>query len=272
MIVLNNSINNLIKKELSPYKLLEFMKSFKYGWLDFNNKVNTEFNEKFVKEYRLIKPKDVLKYKIGICQDQALFEYFILKDRFECKLIFIHQFFYSTHTFLIFKENNKWFYFENSFEKYRGIYGPYEPNEIKVIVDKVYKQMVEKEGDDKGFLFNEIDPEYLLNKNDIDIEEYLTICGYNFKKNKSTYEKYDPPLNLETLKKHFPELLKDKIHYWRAKTGIELIHKEPSKEELERIWKNWSLMSDKQKEISDKKSIKLFGINNKENYEKLIKE
>jgi hypothetical protein len=55
------------------------------------------------------------------------------------------------------------------------------------------------------------------------------------------------------------------------RTGIELIHREPSKEELERIWANWQLMSDEQKRISDKKSIELFGKTNAENYAELIK-
>jgi len=41
------------------------------------------------------------------------------------------------------------------------------------------------------------------------------------------------------------------VHKWRAKTGIELIHKEPTEEELDRIWKNWQLMPQDLKAISD---------------------
>jgi hypothetical protein len=55
------------------------------------------------------------------------------------------------------------------------------------------------------------------------------------------------------------------------KTGLELIHKEPSKKELERIWANWQLMTPEQKSESDKKSIELFGKTNEENYNELIK-
>jgi len=82
---------------------------------------------------------------------------------------------------------------------------------------------------------------------------------------------YDPPWNVETLKeKGFQYLLKDPCHLWRAETGIELIHKEPTVAELIRIWNNWNEMSDKLKQLSDKKSLELFGCTNKQNYERLL--
>ena len=76
---------------------------------------------------------------------------------------------------------------------------------------------------------------------------------------------------LEKYSKDFAEkLLSDPVHLWRAETGIELIHKEPTKEELERVWKNWDWMSEKMKKESDKKSLELFGKTNKEHYYELI--
>ena len=59
-------------------------------------------------------------------------------------------------------------------------------------------------------------------------------------------------------------LLKDQVHKWRAESGIELIHKEPTREELERIWRNWQEMTDEQKSISDQKSLELFGVRNRD--------
>ena len=82
---------------------------------------------------------------------------------------------------------------------------------------------------------------------------------------------YDPPMAIELVKNKYPELLKDPIHKWRSLTGIELIHKEPSIEELNRIWKNWNLMTPEQKKISDRKSVELFGKTNAENYKSLLK-
>ena len=87
------------------------------------------------------------------------------------------------------------------------------------------------------------------------------------KTNDELYIEYDPPLEYKRL----PDYLKsDPIHAWRAKTGIELIHKEPSLKELNRIWNNWNLMNDKQKRISDAKSIEFFGKDNKTHYEELL--
>ena len=95
-------------------------------------------------------------------------------------------------------------------------------------------------------------------------------------KNESLEEgKYDAPLSLDNIKSQYGDelynkLKSDPIHSWRATTGIELIHKEPTKKELERIMKNWNNMTEEQKKKSDNESIKLFGITNKENYKKLI--
>ena len=86
---------------------------------------------------------------------------------------------------------------------------------------------------------------------------------------------YKRPYNIEEIKEHYPEkagmLLKDPIHLWRAETGIELIHKEPTMDEQKRIWKNWNEMSDEAKKKSDKKSIELFGKNNATHNEEIMR-
>lgn len=89
-------------------------------------------------------------------------------------------------------------------------------------------------------------------------------------------EDFDPPYNEEQIKANYGDetyqrLIDDPAHAWRMKTGLELIHKEPSKKEFERIWANWQEMTDEQKSESDKKSIELFGKTNEENYNELIK-
>ena len=49
---------------------------------------------------------------------------------------------------------------------------------------------------------------------------------------------YQRPYNIEEIKRIYPHkakiLLNDPVHFWRAETGIELIHKEPTLEEQER--------------------------------------
>lgn len=66
------------------------------------------------------------------------------------------------------------------------------------------------------------------------------------------------------------KLMKDPAHTFRADTGIELIHQEPSKDELDRIMDEWDKMSNSDKKKSDEMSIKLFGKDNKSHFKELI--
>lgn len=77
---------------------------------------------------------------------------------------------------------------------------------------------------------------------------------------------YKRPYTIEEIKEYYPNraetLLKDPVHVWRAETGIELIHKEPTRDEQIRIWENWGEMTDEMKKKSDEKSGELFGKDN----------
>ena len=89
-------------------------------------------------------------------------------------------------------------------------------------------------------------------------------------------EKYEPPYNAEQMRQNgysediIKKLEADPVHKWRMDTGIELIHREPTKSELLRIWKNWQQMTVEQKKKSDAKCIELFGCDNKTLYDFLI--
>ena len=76
-------------------------------------------------------------------------------------------------------------------------------------------------------------------------------------------KQYEPPYSIEIIKEKYPQLLKDPVHVWRAKTGIELIHKEPTYDEQKRIFYNWQAMSNKDKERSDKKCKIFFKTTNR---------
>lgn len=163
---------------VSPESLLDFMADFRYGWV-FNHKRYQPTPTNFTDHYRLMQPEEVLRYKTGVCQDQALFEYDVLAGLgIECRLYFVQQFFTSTHTYCIFKRDNMWYHFENSFARYRGITGPYAKPEL--ISKQVYRNMEEYQRGGKGYLVNMINPSDLLGKYDIDISEFLIICGYDF--------------------------------------------------------------------------------------------
>ncbi|MCF7924308.1 MAG: hypothetical protein K9L64_04275 [Candidatus Izimaplasma sp.] len=78
---------------------------------------------------------------------------------------------------------------------------------------------------------------------------------------------YSRPLNVEQIKeKGYEHLLDCPIHTFRAKTGIEMIHKEPTLKELNRIYDNWNNMTSALKKASDKKSLDFFGLTNVQHY------
>lgn len=70
-------------------------------------------------------------------------------------------------------------------------------------------------------------------------------------------------------KKLPPHLSTDLVHMWRAESGIELVHNEPTMEELNRIWQNWQHMPDIAKWLSDNMSLHWFGCTNEEHYQQL---
>jgi hypothetical protein len=80
------------------------------------------------------------------------------------------------------------------------------------------------------------------------------------------YKPYSLEKFKKYVKKYYPDkaeqLLKDPVHLWRATTGLELIHKEPTLAEQKRIWRNWQKMTAEMKAKSDAKSKELFGQDN----------
>ncbi len=79
--------------------------------------------------------------------------------------------------------------------------------------------------------------------------------------------KYSRPMPMGELPEH---LKNDPVHAWRAETGVELIHNEPTVLELIRIYRNWLLMTDEQKQLSDNHSQKLFNKSNKAHFVELV--
>ena len=106
-----------------------------------------------------------------------------------------------------------------------------------------------------------------------------TLLNESEDKSKNTYKlstKYKRPYTYEEIVKYYGQkvadkLKKDPVHRWRMDTGIELIHKEPTLDELNRIWNNWKYMTDDMKRESDKKSKELFNMDNITHYKELIK-
>jgi hypothetical protein len=118
----------------TPHELLGFMqKNIDYGYIGKNNKrvyswKDEDMGKDFVAEYFLQSPQELIKSGHGVCFDSTELErYWFEKNGYEIKtlfMIFAKQFDNDlpTHTFLAYKERDKWLWFEHSFGDQRGIH------------------------------------------------------------------------------------------------------------------------------------------------------
>lgn len=106
--------------------IMNELNKIEYGWIDKNNNRYSEVNNLFSDNYVLQSPEQVIENKIGICWDQVELErYLFEKENIKFNTYFIEYFNNQnnpTHTFLIYKENNKYYWFEYSYKIFRGIH------------------------------------------------------------------------------------------------------------------------------------------------------
>lgn len=117
----------------TPAELLKYMDNIQYGFTDKEGKNYGSWNEEeFEKEvfnkWFLSSPERLIKVKHGHCYDQVELE----RDWFIKHGYKVHTYYmmfllpyenpYTTHTFLIYEKDNKYYYFEHSDYYHRGIY------------------------------------------------------------------------------------------------------------------------------------------------------
>ncbi len=118
----------------TPEELLENMhKNIIYGFVCKNAKVYTDaFSEESKKDWYnqciIQDGKKVLETKVGTCWDQVELERLWFKEKnYEFKTIFLwfelnKKNDLPTHTFLMYKSDNKYYLFEHAYEHNRGIH------------------------------------------------------------------------------------------------------------------------------------------------------
>jgi hypothetical protein len=294
------SPNELMKQCETPEELLKWMDCIKYGWLDSKGKYHgtDEDDDKnlFFQQYHLQSAAQVIKSKVGVCWDQAELERYWFAHEHdperEDRQKYVARMLYlelqdgkssPSHTCVIYQErwtglNTVW-WFEHSWGDQKGIHEYKNTEEcLNDIVSKFRKSWNDFDSPLEFHVFDTVlhrEPkpgstcEQYMKKakksspvimDDGNLDEFFeaTISP--------SPDRYDPPMGYDQLPEH---LKGDPIHAWRANSGIELIHKEPSREELERIWANWNLMTPEMKAASDSKSMELFGCSNADNYRAL---
>lgn len=272
-----NNIQDKTEANLFFTSLLDELSKFDYAFIDADGK---ELDEEEAMKAVVQSPDQLEDLKKGVCTDFVEYTraklnarkipyevyYIICVDKDEDR---------PSHVFVVIENEGKFLWLEAAWHAEAGIH---EYDSLEELFEDIARKHCIY--DDENYLesceIREI-KKSLVGMSQEAIYDYVDTLPIAWKAaEEGITEEFDPPYNEQQVRDNYGEetyhrLIKDPAHHWRMQTGIELIHKEPSKKELERIWVNWQLMTDKQKQISDKKSIQLFGKTNAENYSELIK-
>ena len=142
---------------MSPKDLLEYMdKNFSYGYLDKNNNIHRyddpdfDDNEKWYNTYVLESYDDIEKNHIGNCYDMVEYEReWFIKNGYETETYYEivnlpYDNPYPTHSFLVFKYNDKYYHFEYSDFNNRGIHEYDDINSLLEAQFKTYLDLLEE--------------------------------------------------------------------------------------------------------------------------------
>ena len=161
---MKNNFLSEISKLNTPEKLFTYMKNhIQYGYIRRDtNKIETDDFKDFYRKYSLMSPQEVYETSVGICWDQTLFEKYVFDNvikSYDYKIFFLQQenINESTHTFLAFTKNGKYYYFENAFQEFAGIK---EFNSYDEIISYVAYNLRKVEGPDNGIYVNDLGKDY----------------------------------------------------------------------------------------------------------------
>ena len=127
--------------------LMNIMNTIEHGFKDENNNNIINYNLKkwdleFYDFYYLLSPEELLIKKCGVCWDQVELERYLFNlDKINNKTFFICTYDgdnLPSHTFLTFEYNNKYFWFEHSWNDYKGIHEYNNLNELLLDVKEKF--------------------------------------------------------------------------------------------------------------------------------------
>ncbi len=160
--------------------ILNNLNEISYGWIDKENNIHDLVNEDFSKLYKLQSPEEVLTNKVGVCWDQVELERSIFtKENYKIKTYFICHYDNAscpTHTFLVYEKNNKFYWFEHSWEIFRGIH---EYNSIYELLSDVKEKFIKYELNNNYNKYNLLLREYSKPKYGISVIEFYKHCEEN---------------------------------------------------------------------------------------------
>ena len=165
-------------------QIMEIMDNIDYGFKDIHG-INLIHNKEvwdndFNNFYYLQSPEELLESKCGVCWDQVELErYLFNKKNILCKSYFIfmkEEDMLPSHTFITYKNNNKYYWFEHSWNKYKGIH---EYNNEQLLLQDIINKFKEEHGNYKTYIYEYNTPLYHIKCNDfykyIETQKYIDI-------------------------------------------------------------------------------------------------
>jgi hypothetical protein len=141
--------NEVFEKFKMPGELSEYLRdNLEYGFVGKNDRKlhtpgDSDWSEAFSKDYYLQTPDELLNSKHGVCWDSVELERaWFAKHNYEFKTFYLGfkkdaDNDLPTHTFLAYKDNDKWYWFEQSFAGHRGIH---EYNDLSDLIKDVARK------------------------------------------------------------------------------------------------------------------------------------
>lgn len=164
-------------KKLTEQEIMDFMNNINYGWVDSNNQSHLEVDETFSDIYKLQSPQEIINNKIGVCWDQVELErYYFKQTDYNIKTYFLVHYDNDrcpTHTFLVYEKNNKYYWFEHSWQKYQGIH---EYTNIKDLLIDVRNKFITTELNNQYDEMNLVLREYERPEPGLNVQEFYKHC------------------------------------------------------------------------------------------------
>lgn len=139
-------------------EIMTLMENIEYGWIDKEKNRHLKLDSNMEEICYLQSPKELIKTKLGICIEQVELERYYFK--YETKsyvIIYNEKDFRRLHTFLVFKKNNKYYWFEHALTDLKGIY-QYD------ILDNLFDDVKKK--------YEQFELKFKCNKDNLNIYEY----------------------------------------------------------------------------------------------------
>lgn len=130
----DNGRTLILKSDSVNTNVLEQLSEIQLGYIDKDGKKNILIKDDFRKNYYLQSPNELKESKVGLCIDQVELERELIGklglDLRTYYIVYADLNNEISHAFLVYKDNDKYYWFENAWYKYKGVHEYDSQNEL----------------------------------------------------------------------------------------------------------------------------------------------